>query len=335
MRLTLEGKKFLLLALLIAVAAVNTANNLMFLVFSMMLSILFIAFITLGINMKALSLRASIGQPAYAGQRAFLDLTVSNSKSHINSYSLRVHMPEGIYGEGHVAFVPAGSETTGKAQVLFERRGLYMLDDFRLESGFPFIFVSKVKKVRSSGEILVYPEIIDIESIFPAVIQRGREIHIMRPGRGEELLGIREMRPGDDMRMVSWRTSAKAEKIMVKEFAEEAPRTVTVVLDDHGPFNEDLFERAVSVAASVISTLIEEEYYVKLVTCDKVLPLGTGTGHLHRMMELLALAKEGDNGKCVVEDELIGSSVLVLKSFESSLKDHSPVFDSVLYASDI
>jgi uncharacterized protein (DUF58 family) len=335
MRFTVEGKKFLFLTLLIAIAAINTANNLMFLVLSMMLSMLAIASFALWLNMKGLALSVSADYPVYAKEHALLDLRVKNGKRLLNSYSIRVHMPEGLEGEGHIAYVPSGSEAVGKAKVLFRKRGLYRHGDFILESSFPFIFVNKTMKVKVNGEILVYPEMVDDKELLPTLLRQGGKSHARRPGRGEELFGIRELRHGDDIKLVSWRASAKSEKLMVKEFSKELPRTVTVVLDDRMPFHSELFELAVTLSASVSRSFMDRCYFVKLVTSSKVLPLGTGPEHLYRVLELLALVQEGEKEKCVIEDEIKGYSVIVLKSKESSLKALSPLFDSVLYASDL
>ena len=56
MRPTKEGKRFLLATLLIAVAAFNTGNNLIFLILAMMLSMILLSVVILRYNLKGLTL---------------------------------------------------------------------------------------------------------------------------------------------------------------------------------------------------------------------------------------------------------------------------------------
>jgi uncharacterized protein (DUF58 family) len=336
MVITTEGRKFLLLTVLIAVASFNTGNNLIFLILSMMLSILAVSFIVLELNMRGLSLRVSVERPVFARQRSVLDLRISNGKRFLDSYSLRVGLPREMRGEGYVSFVPAGSSAGGRAGVYFGSRGVYQYGDFLLQSSFPFIFLTKALRVGVEGEILVYPEIMEAGAVLWSVYGRGEGAHCIRPGAGDEILGIREMRHGDDIKMVSWRASAKMNKLMAREFAEDGPRTVTVVLDDRRPFDGEAFERAVTLAASVSKELIDGGYFVKLVTSDRVLPPGVGAEHLDRVLGLLAVVRESEGeGGGAPADEAVGSSILVLKSGESSLRKLAPAFDSVLYASNL
>jgi hypothetical protein len=53
------------------------------------------------------------------------------------------------------------------------------------------------------------------------------------------------------------------------------------------------------------------------------------------VLELLACVGEGERRRCFVEDELLGSSVLVLKSARSELAGSAHMFDTVVYAADI
>src|SRR3990172_2680087 len=93
MRLTREGKKFLIAAALIAVAALNTGNNLIYLILSMMLSLFVIAFAALRLNLKGISLDVSREGHLYAKERSNIKVSVTNSKKLLPSYSLRLLPP--------------------------------------------------------------------------------------------------------------------------------------------------------------------------------------------------------------------------------------------------
>jgi hypothetical protein len=65
MKLTREGKRFLLATILLTFAAFNTGNNLIYMILAMMFSIVIISAAALIINMKGLSLAVSVlrGRP--------------------------------------------------------------------------------------------------------------------------------------------------------------------------------------------------------------------------------------------------------------------------------
>jgi hypothetical protein len=66
MKTTPEGKRFLLATFLITVAAVNTGNNLIYLILSLMLSFILLSIVLLKINLSGLSLEVSINPPVFA-----------------------------------------------------------------------------------------------------------------------------------------------------------------------------------------------------------------------------------------------------------------------------
>jgi len=125
MRPTREGKRFLLSLVLIALAALNTGNNLMYLILAMMLAVLAISFLMLKINLSGLSLSVSLDQPVYARQEAEMVLTLTNAKRFISSYSLKIVLPKGMHGEGYFTSVPLNSSSKVTAEVRVQRWGVY------------------------------------------------------------------------------------------------------------------------------------------------------------------------------------------------------------------
>ncbi len=317
MKLTREGKRFLLATCLIALAAFNTGNNLIYLILAMMLSILTIAVAALVMNLRGLTIHAAVKRPVFAGQGAEMSVTAANRK-FLPSYSLQLVPPEGISGEGRLDFVPASSSAECRFQVRFEKRGAYSFGDILVESGFPFIFLSKRVRAAAVGDVTVYPSVVGVGGI-GSIGGSGRSLYSLRSGRGDDLLSIREYRHGDDTKHISWKASARAQSLMVREFAETLSGTVTVYLDDGPPFDPAAFERAVSCAASVSMRLIEEGYLVRLATAGKVVPFGGGPEHVYKILDVLAVAREAAGEDAPRRLEGQGASVVVLKSGASAL----------------
>jgi uncharacterized protein (DUF58 family) len=334
MRATAEGRRLVLATFLIAAAAINTGNNLIYLILAMMMSILAVSYTALLINLRGLVLTVNMPRPVFAMQGAYMEMRIRNTKGLFGSYSLRIGLPEGIEGGGVFGHVPSRSSVTVEIPVLFRRRGVYQYGDFLIESCFPFIFFTKKTRVRVEGEAVVYPETRELdEAVESSGYTEGSAT--FRHGRGEDLLSVRELTESDDMRSIHWKASAKREKLMVKEFSEEMPRTITIVLDNASPPAPEAFEHAVSLAASFSQRFVREGMYVGLLACGRFLEPGGGVGHLYRLLDVMARIGEEDFHDCPKWEDIDGSGLLILKSRDSMLGQLAPFCDKVVYAPDV
>jgi uncharacterized protein (DUF58 family) len=161
MKLTREGKRFVVATVLIAIAAFNTGNNLIYLILSLMLSILFLAVLILKVNMNKVALSVSQVQPVFANSPAFLNIALSNKKKKISAYSIKASASEKIGGSVYFSKVKGMSDELKTIPVIYKKRGVYSFGDFSIESSFPFIFFSKKDFCRVEGDVIVYPEIIE------------------------------------------------------------------------------------------------------------------------------------------------------------------------------
>jgi uncharacterized protein (DUF58 family) len=75
-----------------------------------------------------------------------------------------------------------------------------------------------------------------------------------RPGVGADLLGTREYRPGDPTRHIHWRSSARRNVLVVKEFEEERNPGLAVILDtsrELGEGRDTTLEYSIKLAATL------------------------------------------------------------------------------------
>jgi len=331
MKSTREGKRFFLAAFMIALAALNTGNNLIYLILSMMIAILFLSIIVLKINMKKLVLKLHQDNPVYADTPASITMTVANKK-RIASRSVKV-MSSGIVSEGvYFHLIPPRSEVTGSFPVIFRKRGVYRYGDFLIESGYPFIFFTKRVFTSVQGEIIVYPGIKDIDGFSPPFPRQGHEQSPSKIGEGEEFSMFREFRYGDDSRRIHWKASAKTNKLLVMEYSTEGLKKMTVILDNLMFRDEDAFEKAVSFAASVSDRYLKDGYFVRLLTCSKVIPFGNSREHLYKILDILAIIESRNSWECPLSVEPEGLTILILSSEQSLMKKFISLSDMVIYA---
>jgi uncharacterized protein (DUF58 family) len=307
MRLTREGKRFFLATVLIALAAVNTGNNLIYLILSLMLSFMLISLVVLKINLSGLSLEVAAEGPAFAGGETTVSVALTNRKRFIPSYSVRISDP-GLSDTSYFTIIHPGESAIGKMDIIFPRRGLYNYGDFSMKSGFPFILLSSEENAGEQGEVLVYPALLDIDKavgLLPAGLGHGVA---KSAGPGDEIFSIREFRDGDDWRKIHWKASAKAEGLLVRDYAESEVMKMTLLVDnlDTGIMQDSIslpkvrendhydaaFEKMVSVAGSLAKHFLDRGYHVRVVTCRKVIPFGSGDEHLFKILDIFALLRK-------------------------------------------
>jgi uncharacterized protein (DUF58 family) len=111
-------------------------------------------------------------------------------------------------------------------------------------------------------------------------------------GQSEEFVSLRDYRRGDALRHIHWRSWAKAGKPVVKEFEDEFFVRHALVLDTFANYeHSEIFEEAVSVAASFACTIVSQESLLDLLFVGPQsfrFTAGRGLAHADQILEVLA-----------------------------------------------
>lgn len=121
-----------------------------------------------------------------------------------------------------------------------------------------------------------------------------------RGGNGTDFFGVREYHPGDSLRSLDWRLTARhPRQFFTKEFEQEEIAEIGLILDARQSIDlrigeESLFEHSVGATASLAEMFLHQGHRVSLLvfgeTMLKVFP-GYGKTQLHRIMNCLSKAK--------------------------------------------
>ncbi len=111
-------------------------------------------------------------------------------------------------------------------------------------------------------------------------------------GESEEFISLRDYRPGDPRKHIHWKSWAKMGRPIVKEFQDEFFVRHALILDTFSEIAySDLFEEAVSVAASFACTIQAHESLLDLMFVGPkayCFTAGRGLAHTDQMLEILA-----------------------------------------------
>lgn len=186
-----------------------------------------------------------------------------------------------------VASVPSGATRELSYRLPTPHRGIVVIGPLDLAYTDPFGLFSASLKTRSASEVIVLPRIFELTGLPPATGEQpeaGPLLHDVVVSANEEFAALREYAPGDDVRRVHWATTARLGFPIVRHYEEPWQHRTTVLLDVRRAHHDlDSFERAISVAASVLELCASREELVRLVTTG-----GDDSG-------LLSLRSEIDN----------------------------------------
>jgi uncharacterized protein (DUF58 family) len=184
-------------------------------------------------------------------------------------------------------------------QMVAGRRGTIKLNDIVLSCSFPFGFLLRTVHVSSPREIIVYPRVgllsTRLAMLYREAITGGAMTSSLRGG-GDEFYGLREYRPGDSVRTISWKRTARTGQIVVREMTSNAPPQMIVVLDIRrwrelrdGAVQ---VEKAIELAASLLCYGSMENFAIGLTIAGMQSGLAptTYTGREARSRLLAALA---------------------------------------------
>jgi uncharacterized protein (DUF58 family) len=304
---TSGGGVFLVIIIVVGFAAWNTGNNLLFLVFSLLCSTLFIGWIAARTSLRDLTVSARFPDHIFAAEPAPVIVTVRNTKRLLPSFSIFVEA-RGPNSEGvttrrryakrllaYFSYVPHHASAEQRVEQLFPKRGHVLIDGFELSTRFPFGFFRRRRRLRARNvDIIVYPKPEVISDKLHLLPMYAGRIPSLRRGAGHDLFSMRDYQPQDDLRHIDWKATARSRRLTVREFTSEDERRITIVLDTRlpGEPNDELrlrFERGVVQTASLLKHFVDERAEIRLVLGDEVGPFGSGTEQLYRCLRRLAL----------------------------------------------
>lgn len=290
---TREGRVFVFVLLGIGVGAVNTGNNLLYLVLGLLLGLLLTSGVLSEIVLRGIRLERGRAPRAFAGAPALFELEVTNEKRRFASLSFEVGDLADDTPRATRAFVqelPAGERTTVVVERIPSRRGRLGFTHLRITTRFPFGLLEKSRVFTVPAEALIFPALLPRESVQAEDAERGLERPTATAGRGAEILGVREHRDGDTSRDVHWRRSAALGRLVARERSRDRDPEVRVRLD-RGLAAGPAFEQAVSRAATEAVVAIERGLAVRLVDAGASLATATDRADLDRLLALLALVE--------------------------------------------
>ena len=260
-----EGRAYILVMIVLFAGALLGRSNPLLLVFALMagpfVANAWVSFVLL----KRLSVTRYLPERVMAGEPTSIELALCNHKSHLSAWVMllrdQITSPdEHLPAEVLIPRVPPRSTRTGSYRVRLMHRGRHEFGPLTVSTRFPLGLVERSLSVAQSDSLLVYPRLGRLTARWTQRLQHATDLVAqMTPRSGpfdDEFHKLREYRRGDDLRAIHWKTTARRNELMVREFRESRDRQLVVLLDPWRPsrapdLDVDRSELAISLAATI------------------------------------------------------------------------------------
>lgn len=333
----------------------------LFLTLWILISLLTIAsYISARISLKGIILqRTSRFQKMNVGNY-FEDHFDIENKHPIWKQWLEIRDYSGISGNPEEARILTDIEAkkirTFNTYTFLRKRGEFTLGPLQLISSDFFGFFEFSEWLENNKKLVVLPRIIELKQFtqLPAYLSGGKELKVSSPETTPFAAGVREYFPGDSLRRIHWPTTARKNKLMVKEFDRDPQMNTWIMIDcaienhfeslqvdtainhpsDYWSVRQQTryelpcstFEYGVTAAASITKYFIEHNFGVGLITSSKqkqILVSDHGYRQLGRALDTLAsIQADGDIPFGVFVGEYIkqinrGSTIIFISTLQN------------------
>jgi uncharacterized protein (DUF58 family) len=234
--------------------------------------------------------RVSVGTPA-AGR------LVATNRSRARLRALNVEVPVGLNRATFpIPSLAAGASHDELFVVPTDRRAVIGIGPPTAVRTDPLGLLRRDAVEPTTVELFVHPKIIRLDSLSPG-LQRDLEGQASRDMSNSDLAfhALRDYVAGDDRRHVHWRSTAKAGRLLVRQFHDTRRSQLTVVVDGAAESyrTDEEFELAMSVAGSICVRAVADQHDVCLVAASNAVTAASR----HRIMDALARGELAERGQ--------------------------------------
>jgi uncharacterized protein (DUF58 family) len=272
------------MTLLLGFAAVNTGNNLLYLLVSALLGFMAVSGILGRWNLARLGLRCLPPDELFDGVPTLLGIELVNGRR-----ALPICLMEIVLGEQATLFplVEPGASQRRNLTVTLTGRGWQRLPPLKVRSRFPINFFIRSLTLAVADPVLVFPAPLPCPLPWQpgADGTRGAEQAPLK-GQEGEVSRIGDYRGGEPLRLIHWKLSARHEQLKVKELS--ATRRAPVLLD-LATIPGGTLEERLGGATFLVQLLLRAGRPVGLRAGATVIPARLGTPHKLLLLRTLAL----------------------------------------------
>jgi len=299
-RITTVGLWYVLLTVLVAIAATNTGNNALYMVLALMFAVLIVSGVASRENVRGLEAALDTPGEVFANRPFAVGFSLRSRALVFPRWFLLFTLSRSAQPL-LIPYLPRRGKSVGQLEIMVPSRGVHRFPFVHVASLFPFGFFRKGVRYRVDLEVLVFPELFPAGGSRPQEAEHAGDDASRRTGWGHDLYALRRFRRGDDPRGIHWKQTARTGEIIFTERAAERSRRLSILFDNavgelKDPAEQGRFERLVSEAATTAVDHLARGYEIELVTRDRALGFAAGPRQRLAILEALALIQPRPRG---------------------------------------
>lgn len=276
--------------MLLGFAAVNTGNNLLYLLVSALLGFMSVSGVLGKWNLDKVDFRFLLPDEIYDGMPTLLGIELVNGRRWLPIFLMEISVAD------YTVFFPLvepGQSRQKSVELTLSGRGLRPLPEVTVRSRFPVNFF-----IRTQGLVIDQGA-----TVFPAP-QPCADLHQADPGGGQgtqqnrqkghegDINRIADYRGGEPLKAIHWKLSARHDRLKVKELSAATRKPVVLDLNELPGAN---LEQRLRHACYLVTRWLREGWPVGLKAGQLELP--PGIGQQHKLLLLQTLAHYGQDQK--------------------------------------
>lgn len=284
---TRSGRVYLAITIGVGLGALNTGNNLLYLVLGFLLALIVLSGVLSELTLRDLQVRRLLPDGVFATEPFALRYEVTRARGR--GFALELREADGLTGDAAwVPWVMAGTPVVVRADASAPHRGPLRLTGVRASTRFPFGLFEKSRTLDLEHGLTVWPR--RGFTCEPPGATEGRSVGEDARPRGRDgsgdLLDLRELGDGEDARHVHWKKSAAMGQLLRVERERDERPQYTLHVEATAP--GEALERACEETAALTHRLLGEGAEVGLVAGGRKIRPGAGAGHERRLLTALA-----------------------------------------------
>ena len=313
-RLTRLGSHFLFVGTFAILGGSLRGFNLLLVLASLVIAALLIQWRAVRRAIESVVIERRLPEWAFAGSPFRVRFQLTNTSALIPIAMLRIddNVKE-LATDNHAsantvsascgaAFVNASQTVSPYYECCISKRGQYQFEHLSVSTSFPFGLLSSQLESMENEVLYVYPSLVTLRRGWQRELDHrhgGSNATARRSGPSEgEFFGLRDWQTGDSRKWIHWRTTARTDHPIVRQFEQQRRFDTCILVDAFMPSGSvlprevDAVELAISIAATIVSELVSgpsNRIVLAVAGQNGRALLGRGSGDgCHRMMKTLA-----------------------------------------------
>jgi uncharacterized protein (DUF58 family) len=297
LKITRNGWIYLVFTIFIGLAAINTGNNLLFLLLGLLLAGVVLSGVLSESTLRDLWVDRVLPPDAEVDKPCLVGLRIT-SRKRLSSYAIvaRDIIEGGEAGRAFALTIDGESFKDVAYRWVPKKRGRVHFVRVEIATRFPFGLFEKWREIDLPADAVVFPREVPAPMLMPKRAVPFGERPSGQVGPGQEFFALRDIRAGDDARAIHWRTSARRGRPVVVEREKENRRRIAVVVDNRAAAmvvdakqTDETLDRIAESAAALVRRSLKDGCEVSFSSSDAVVPTGAGSAHERRILRALAL----------------------------------------------